>query len=212
MSVFPRICVVDYGMGNVLSVVNALKKAAECTVVVSDKKEDFENADILLLPGVGAFKDAMRNLHEGGFVNELNQQVLKNKKPVIAICLGMQLLMETSEEGGSIQGLGWIPGNVTRFQMGKSLRIPHMGWNNLNVKKSNDLFNGVEENPDFYFVHSYHINCDEQYVIASCDYGFDFIAAIKKDNIVAFQFHPEKSHKNGLRLLSNYLNSIKEQL
>jgi len=130
----------------------------------------------------------------------------------MAICLGMQLVMDSSEEGGLSQGFGWIPGSVTRFQAPNEYRVPHMGWDNIKVKNRNDLFEGIEQDPDFYFVHSYHVNCDKQYVIASCDYGYEFTAAIQKDNIVAFQFHPEKSHKNGLLLLTNYINSIKGQL
>jgi imidazole glycerol-phosphate synthase subunit HisH len=208
----PTICIIDYGMGNLHSIVNALHKAEECNVIISNEKKDLDTADILLLPGVGAFKDAMINIRTLGLIEKLNDQVLKKNKHLIAICLGMQLIMETSEEGGLTSGLGWIPGNVTRLVVSQGYRVPHMGWNNIQIKKRDYLFECIEERPDFYFVHSYHVNCDEEYVIASCCYNHDFVAAIGEGNITAFQFHPEKSHKNGLRLLSNYINSIRGQL
>ena len=210
--VVPKICIVDYGMGNLGSVTNALEHAVECNVRISNEKKELDSSDILILPGVGSFNDAVENLRKRGLFDKLNDEVIYQKKPLMAICLGMQVVMGSSEEGGLSQGFGWIPGNVTRFQAPDGFRVPHMGWDNIKVKKRDDLFEGIEQSPDFYFVHSYHVNCDEQYVIASCDYGYEFTAAIEKDNIVAFQFHPEKSHKNGLRLLSTYINSIKVQL
>ena len=208
----PKICIVDYGMGNLRSVINALEYTVKCNIHVSNKKKDLDSSDILILPGVGSFNDAMNNLRERDLFDNLNNEVLIRKKPLMAICLGMQIIMESSEEGGLSQGFGWIPGNVTRFQVSNEYRVPHMGWNNIKIKKQSDLFKGIENDSDFYFVHSYHVNCDEQYVIASCDYGYEFAAVIKKDNIVAFQFHPERSHNNGLLLLTNYINSIKGQL
>ena len=207
----PKICIIDYGMGNLRSVVNALEYSIKCDVSISSDKNEFDKSDILILPGVGSFDDAIGNLHERNIVEKLYEEVVVRKKPLMAICLGIQLVMESSEEGAA-QGLGWIPGNVTRIKALKRYRVPHMGWNNIKVKKREDLFKGIEQDPNFYFVHSYHVNCDENYVIASCDYGYEFPAAIQKDNIVAFQFHPEKSHKNGLLLLTNYINNIKDQL
>ena len=208
----PKICIIDYGMGNLRSVINALEHTVKCSVCVSDNKKELDSSDILILPGVGSFNVAMKNLRERDLFNNLNDEVANRKKPLMAICLGMQLVMESSGEGGRSQGFGWIPGSVSRFQVSNKFHVPHMGWNNIKVKNRNDLFEGIEQDPDFYFVHSYHVNCDEEYVIASCDYGYEFTAALQKDNIVAFQFHPERSHKNGLRLLTNYINSIKGQL
>jgi len=208
----PKICIIDYGMGNLRSVINALEYTVKCDVCISNEKRDLDSSDILILPGVGSFNDAIGNLRERDLFDKLDDEVINRKKPLMAICLGMQIVMESSEEGGLSQGFGWIPGSVTRFQAPNEYRVPHMGWDNIKVKNRNDLFEGIEQDPDFYFVHSYHVNCDKQYVIASCDYGYEFTAAIQKDNIVAFQFHPEKSHKNGLLLLTNYINSIKGQL
>lgn len=208
----PEICIIDYGMGNLRSVINALEYSVKCKVSVSRKSNDFEKADILVLPGVGAFSDAMKSIHDKNLFDELNKQVLHNKKPLLAICLGMQLVMNSSEEGGKTNGFGWIPGEVNRFSISSDFRVPHMGWDNVEIKSKNNLFLGIEDNPDFYFVHSYHVDCDRDYVVATCDYGGEFVAAIAKDNIIAFQFHPEKSHKNGLLLLSNYVNDIKTKL
>jgi len=208
----PKICVVDYGMGNLRSVVSSLKHSTNCDICVSGESKELDSSDILILPGVGSFSNAIKNLKRNGLFDKLNNEVAHYKKPTMAICLGMQLVMDSSEEGGLSQGFGWIPGSVTRFQVPNEYRVPHMGWDNIKVKNQHDLFEGIEQDPDFYFVHSYHVNCDKQYEIASCDYGYEFTAAIQKDNIVAFQFHPEKSHKNGLRLLTNYINSIKGQL
>jgi imidazole glycerol-phosphate synthase subunit HisH len=208
----PKICIIDYGMGNLRSVVNALEYTSQCEVIISSEKEDLKSSDILVLPGVGSFKDAMGNLQKLDIIEQLNYQVISNKKPLMAICLGIQLLMESSEEGGYSEGLGLVPGNVKSFKVPNELIVPHMGWNNINVKNHHYLFKGIEQDPNFYFVHSYHVKCEQNYVIASCNYGYEFTAAIQKDNIVAFQFHPEKSHKNGLLLLKNYINNIKGQL
>ena len=210
--VVPKICIVDYDLGNLRSVINSLEYATDCNVCVSNKKKELDSSDILILPGVGSFSDAIGNLHERDLFDKLNDEVINRKKPLMAICLGMQLVMDSSEEGGLSQGFGWIPGKVARFKVSNEYRVPHMGWDNIQIKKRSDLFKGIEQNPDFYFVHSYHVDCDEEYVVASCNYGYEFTAAIQKDNVVAFQFHPEKSHKNGLRLLTNYVDSIKDQL
>ncbi len=205
----PKACIVDYGMGNLKSVANAIKHVGGCDVVIGAKKEDLRQADFLILPGVGAYSDAVEHLHSRDLFDELNELVLEEKKNLLAICLGMQLIVDRSEEGGGAQGFGWIPGDVTKFTCSEKYRIPHMGWDNISVKGRQELFHGVDPDPDFYFVHSYHVNCANEYVIATCDYGYEFNAAIAKDNIIGFQFHPERSHKNGLRLLSNYIDDIK---
>lgn len=210
--VVPNIYIIDYGMGNLKSVVNSLQYIGGCNVYISDDKTELAKADLLILPGVGAFKDAMKNIHERHLFDAINEMVLINKKPLLAICLGMQLLFEYSDEGEKTEGFGWIPGHVSKFKSLKNHRIPHMGWDNIKVKQRKELFKGIEEDPDFYFVHSYHVNCDDEYVVATCDYGYEFNAAVAKDNIVAFQFHPEKSYKNGLHLLENYLETFRDGL
>ena len=204
----PKICIVDYGMGNLKSVVNALNFSLDCNVLVSDRTKDLEEAEILILPGVGSFYDAMTNIVERGLFEALNRQVIDLKKPLVAICLGMHLIMDSSEEGEFKRGFGWIPGSVKKFKLKREFQVPHMGWNNIIIKKNLGLFKGIESNPDYYFVHSYHLECDESFVVASCNYGYEFPAVIEKDNILAFQFHPEKSHRNGLSLLRNSIHRI----
>ena len=208
----PKICIIDYGMGNLRSVVNALEFSLDCNVSISNQNKDIESSDILILPGVGSFNDAMTNLEDRNLCEKLNNEIIIRKKPLIAICLGMHLIMDSSEEGDFKKGFGWVSGSVKKFKLPNTYRVPHMGWDNIMIKKRSDLFKGIEANPDYYFVHSYHLDCDDSYVVASCDYGYEFPAVIQKENILAFQFHPEKSHKNGLRLLSNSINCIKSQL
>ena len=131
----PRICIIDYGMGNLRSVINALRHTVDCDIQISDQKHDLQKADILILPGVGAFRDAVEHLHERHLFDEINQQVMVENKPILAICLGMQLLLESSEENGYAEGFGWIKGKVSRFDLSEQYRVPHMGWDNIVVNK-----------------------------------------------------------------------------
>lgn len=200
------IVIIDYGMGNVFSVKNALDVIG-AEAIVSDKPGDLGEADKIILPGVGAFPDAMRNLKGLGFIEVLEKEVLKKKKPFLGICLGMQLLASRGEEGKLTDGLGWIDGHVKRFNVNeKKFRVPHMGWNDVLPQKGNTLFKDVEP-PIFYFVHSYHlVPKDVSLAVATCDYGEKFVAAVQKDNIFGVQFHPEKSQRSGLKLMENFLN------
>jgi glutamine amidotransferase len=199
------IVIIDYGMGNLFSVKNALD-AINAEVIISDNPNDLKKADKIILPGVGAFPDGMKNLKNMGFIEVLEKEVLENEKPFLGICLGMQLLASDSEEHKLTEGLGWIDGHVKRFNVDdKNLRIPHMGWNDVNIKKENPLFGAIKD-PIFYFVHSYHlIPKDSSVITATCNYGEEFMAAIQKNNIFGVQFHPEKSQKCGLELLKNFL-------
>ena len=200
------IVVVDYGIGNLGSILNMLKKIG-VKAILSRNADDLRNADKLILPGVGAFDTGMKHLLDSGLVETLNDLVLNAKKPTIGLCLGMQLLTKKSEEG-NLPGLGWIDAETVRFRFDgnqNALKIPHMGWNNVTTQQAKPLLNGLEEDARFYFVHSYHIVCHHATdVLGVTHYGFDFPAIIQKENIMGTQFHPEKSHKFGMRLLKNF--------
>ena len=200
------IAIIDYGMGNVRSVAGALEYIGEEAVVTDDPSE-IAAADRLVLPGVGAFGDAMANLGSRGLVEVLDHEVIRGEKPFLGICLGLQLLAKSSQEHGQHAGLGWIDADVVRFDSADSgLKVPHMGWNDIEPVPEHFLFDRLRPvDMAFYFVHSFHIVCrDPGQVVATCDYGYPFAAVIAWDNIVATQFHPEKSQDNGLQVLRNF--------
>lgn len=195
-----NVAIIDYGMGNVASVAKAVSYLGYNPIVTREETEII-NSSFIILPGVGAFCQGMANLSKYGLVEILNQEVQIKKKPFLGICLGMQLIMTTGNEPHECLGLGWINGDVIRIN--NNLSIPHIGWNELIISSSNflDEFN----NKDFYFVHSYHAKViDESVVIARVNYGYDYVAIVNKDNIIATQFHPEKSQKYGLELLKKF--------
>ncbi|MBI2642560.1 MAG: imidazole glycerol phosphate synthase subunit HisH [Candidatus Wildermuthbacteria bacterium] len=199
--------IVDYNMGNVQSVLNAFELlGAEARI--TKKKEDFENAKAIVLPGVGAFGDAMANLKKFGLLNILNQEILSKKKPFLGICLGLQLLAQEGEEMGTFPGLGWVTGKTVKIQpTDASLKIPHMGWNNLDIRSFDGLYKDIEQNAVCYFVHSYHLEpLDANIITATAPYGQNITASIQKDNIFGVQFHPEKSQGAGLKLLENFIS------
>jgi glutamine amidotransferase len=198
-----KIIIIDYNMGNLTSVANALEYIGE-KPIISNKIEDIKNADYIILPGVGAFSDGMKNLKELRIIDALNEEVIKKGKPFLGICLGMQLLAEEGYEGGLNKGLGYIKGIVKKFDF-KDLRIPHVGWNEVHFKNKSLLSNNLKESEIFYFVHSYHLITNEDVTVGICDYGGKFVAAIQKENIFATQFHPEKSQKPGLQILKNFM-------
>lgn len=200
------VVVVDYGICNVRSVVKALELVG-ATVRVSSAPRDLEEAERIVLPGVGAFEHGMTNLAARGLIDPLADQVLGKGKPFLGICLGMQLLARTSHEFGVHEGLGWLPATVKAFALEeKGLKVPHIGWTEVSLDRAGPLFAGVSKTPSFYFVHSYHMVCDtSDLVAASAEYGVRFTAAVQRDNIFATQFHPEKSQDDGLRLLENFL-------
>lgn len=204
------IVIIDYGMGNLHSVSKAFEISGE-EILVSNKKEDIKKADAIVLPGVGAFGEGIANLKKYDLIKTLNEEVLDKKKPFLGICLGMQLLAKESEEFGNHSGLGWIPANIRKFSFDdKSCRIPHVGWSDIIIKKENPLLRDLGNYPTFYFVHSYYMACeDSNNVIAECDYGGLFTAAVQKDNIFGTQFHPEKSQDGGLKIIENFVNYIK---
>jgi len=200
------IAIIDYNMGNLQSVLNAFEKLGEKADVVKNP-DNLHKYDKVILPGVGAFKDAMSALESRG-LKEAILEFANSGKPLLGICLGMQLLLESSEEFGSTQGLGLIEGKVVEFDRSKfehKLKVPHMGWNELFVKKQSPLFKDMSEAIYLYFVHSFHATCKDEFVIGHTFYGYDFVSAIQKDNIFGFQPHPEKSHENGLKILKNFM-------
>lgn len=201
--------IIDYEMGNLRSVEKAFERLGFEARVSADPR-DITSADKVVLPGVGAFRDCITNLREGGFVEPLLAHV-EAGKPLLGICVGMQMLFDESEEFGRHQGLGLIPGKVVRFpsgmmEGGERLKVPHMGWNNINLKKPSPIFNGVEDGSFVYFVHSYYCEAkNEEDVAASCTYGaVEFCASLWRDNIIASQFHPEKSQDIGLQIFKNF--------
>jgi glutamine amidotransferase len=198
------IVIIDYKTGNIGSLSNMLKKIG-AEAIVSSNPSDIEKADKLILPGVGAFDVGMKNLKDSGLIPLLEDRVLNKKTPILGICLGMQLLAEKSEEG-SLNGLSWIKGEVKRFKFDNSdLKIPHMGWNVVKPLKEDSLFSGMKDELRFYFVHSYHfVAKDKDSVLATTNYGYDFTSVVAQENIFGVQFHPEKSHKFGMRLLDNF--------
>lgn len=199
------IFIVDYGMGNLHSIAKAFEYVGAEVKISSDAKE-ISRADKIVLPGVGAFRDGMENLKKQGLDVVLRKEVLENKKPFLGICLGMQLLADKSFEFGEWNGLGFVSGEVCEFDVDKKLKVPHVGWNDVNVLKDAPILSGIKNNSDFYFVHSYHLVCkDKENILGVSDYGGEFTAMINKDNIVAAQFHPEKSQRDGLKLLKNFL-------
>ncbi len=200
------IAIVDYNMGNLASVQNAFAKLGQATVVESDPAK-FQNYDKLLLPGVGAFGDAMEHLKERDMIEPL-KEFAKSGKYMLGICLGMQLLFESSEEFGHHEGLGLIKGKVVAFDTSKfqePLKVPHMGWNKMFIKE-HPLFKGLNEGDYLYFVHSYHALCaHEKDIIGTTEYGYSFASAVACANVLGIQPHPEKSHNNGLKILENFI-------
>ena len=199
------IAIVDYNMGNLASVKNAFDKIGKNTEVVSDP-DKLKNYDKVILPGVGAFGDAMEHLKEFNLDSAI-KEFANSGKPLLGVCLGMQLLFNKSEEFGEKDGLGLIDGEVKYFDKTKfstSLKVPHMGWNKI-FKKDNPLFNGLNESFYLYFVHSLHIITKEENIIGKTFYGYEFASAVNQDNIYGIQSHPEKSHEIGLKILENFV-------
>lgn len=194
------IAIVDYGMGNLRSVQKAFEYIGQKAVITS-KADDLRRASHIVLPGVGAFKDAINALSESGLTDVIKDEA-KNGKPFLGICLGMQMLFDRSFEDGEHKGLGLIKGEVVKFDT--DLKVPHIGWNNITVQKRTALFDGIEDK-NFYFVHSYHASgCNSDDIETTCSYGYEFISSVNKGNVYGVQFHPEKSGDTGLQLLKNF--------
>lgn len=206
-----RVALIDYGSGNLASAAKALARAAQDTgheILVTARPEDVRAAERIVLPGVGAFADCMRGLSAvPGMVEALNEKVLKAGAPFLGICVGMQLMATVGREFGDHAGLGWIEGEVVKLTPAdRSLKIPHMGWNDLKLRRPHPLFAGLADGANVYFVHSYQMKPQDDALLATTDYGGPVTAAIGRDNLVGTQFHPEKSQSIGLRVLANFLS------
>lgn len=203
------IALIDYGMGNLSSVHKAFSFTCEHEIKITDSKNDILDANAIILPGVGNFGDGIKHLRE----RKLDDSIIKfinSGRPFFGICLGMQMLFERSEEANGVNGLGVIDGDVVKFSEKCGLKVPQMGWNSVTIKKKSDFFNEINESEYFYFVHSYYVRpCDISTVATTTDYTLDFCSSILIDNIFATQFHPEKSQSAGLKLISNFLKTVK---
>ncbi len=199
-----KVAIIDYEAGNLRNVQKAIEKF-QCKAEIISNGEDLQNFDSIVLPGVGSFYHGMKKLYERNFNKFLKQEVLIKKKPILGICLGMQLIGSKGEEGKICEGLNLIPFEVRSFNVSE-LRIPHIGWNNVKINSNSKLFKNVPDESDFYFVHSYHVaQIEKKYISGCCEYGIQFPAAIESENIFGTQFHPEKSQKYGLRIIENFL-------
>lgn len=200
------ITIIDYGLGNILAFVNVYNRL-NIRVAVAKSANDLGNASRLILPGVGSFDHAMQQFNQSGMRHIVEQLVLKENKPVLGICVGMQMLAKSSDEG-DLPGLGWIDGKVKKFDlsaMPPETNLPHMGWNDVIPVADNELFKGMEQDSRFYFLHSYYFDCNKQSnVLAVSDYGGNFSCAVRQGNVYGVQFHPEKSHHFGSQLLRNF--------
>lgn len=203
-----EVSIVNYGMGNIQSIVNALGRLSVTSQVIHHP-EQIEQSNAFILPGVGAFAVAMENLQQNDMLQALTQAVRVDKKPLLGICLGLQLLAEYSDEHGRHQGLGWIDAKTIAMTDSDNYRLPHVGWNNVEFKE-HFLFRNVSQQGHFYFDHSFRVDCDASISIAQSEYGHSFVAGIQQDNIMGTQFHPEKSQRNGLQVLANYIDFIRE--
>jgi len=196
------IAIIDYKMGNIKSVENSFKKAGARIEVTSDP-EKIKNASAVILPGVGAYRDAFKNLEEMDLIKPIYKSI--ENKPFLGICMGMQLLFEYSLEGGKNKGLGVFKGFVGRIPPG--VKIPHIGWNQIEIKKKSKLFKDIKQGENFYFVHSYHVIPEDKSIISSItDHGTSIVASIEQDNVFGFQFHPEKSSTCGQQLIKNFID------
>jgi glutamine amidotransferase len=207
-----RVAVIDYGMGNLHSVASALEHVApDAEVLISADKKVIESADHVIFPGVGAIRDCMAEIRRLGF-DQLVPEIIASGKPVLGICVGMQALMQHSEENGGIECLSQLEGQVKFFgqdlhdEQGTHLKVPHMGWNQVGQLRDHPMWQGIEDGSRFYFVHSYYVSAERQdEVVGRCHYGVDFDVALSHNNLFAVQFHPEKSHTAGLQLLKNFV-------
>lgn len=199
---------INYGSGNINAIANIYNRL-NIDFTFINSAEDIDKADKLILPGVGDFDETMTLLSQMNIIDPLNDYVVKRSIPILGVCVGMQILGESSEEG-SLAGLGWIKGSVKKMNESAILEkpyLPHMGWNSVDIKREHQLFDGIDTSDGFYFLHSYHFDCmDNNDILCTSRYGIEFTAAINRNNVYGMQFHPEKSHANGIRLFKNFAN------
>ena len=201
------ITIIDYGVGNLGSVANMIKKVGGKSIITANQDE-VKKATKIILPGVGSFDNGVAKLREYGLWEVIEDKVLKDKIPFMGICLGMQLLTNGSEEG-KLDGFGFVDADVKKFEFENlNLKVPHMGWNIIKHNKSSNLFNEIDSEKRFYFVHSFYVSCnDTNDILTTTNYGYEFVSSFEKDNIIGCQFHPEKSHKFGMQLFKNFVEN-----
>lgn len=204
-----RVVIVDYNVGNTLSVRNAIASLGYRKLKVSASGRDIMEADALVLPGVGAFEACAKNLKERALDTILHEAVIVRRTPILGICVGMQIMADASDENGRHPGLGWIPGEVTRIEAHDSRAVPHVGWNNITIQSDSALFSRISESANFYFDHSYEYLGSNDFISATCDYSGSVTAAIQRDHIFGVQFHPEKSQTNGLKLFRSFFEDTR---
>ena len=205
-----NILIVDYGIGNIKSIQNAFERLDLPAPPLSKNIDELKAASALILPGVGAFSSCIKKLEQFELINCLNDLVLKEKKPILGICVGMQLMADFSKEGGLHKGLGWIPGEVNRLDLNSDFNVPHVGWNNVKISDNRTIFSKIKNKTHFYFDHSYHFVCDPKYVLASTNYDIEITVAVQSQNIFGVQFHPEKSANAGLKLFRSFTKYIEK--
>lgn len=204
------IVIVNYGIGNIKSIQNAFERLDLPTPKLTNNYHDLREASGLILPGVGAFSACMTNLQKFELIGMLNELVLEKNKPILGICVGMQLMANTSTEAGLNRGLGWIPAQVVRLKDSDKFQVPQVGWNDIKVKRKNFLLQNIADGSHFYFDHSYHFICDPRYVTATVDHGISVNVAVEHGNIFGVQFHPEKSATTGLRLFRGFSRYVEQ--
>jgi glutamine amidotransferase len=202
------VAIVDYGAGNIKSIKNAFIRLGIRNVCLAKTGADLLKVDALVLPGVGAFASCAGSLQKSGLIPTLEDLVLSKSMPILGICVGMQLFFESSTEGGFFEGLSWVPGSVERIDPPKEFKVPHVGWNQIDIKKKDGFFDKTRNNTNFYFDHSYAVTCDSQYVSSTTFHGVEIVSSIESRNILGVQFHPEKSGKSGLRALRAFVNRL----
>jgi len=201
-----NVTIIDYGLGNIQSIANMVKRVGGIAEIACSSR-DIQKAQKLILPGVGAFDHGMNLLHKKNFIPVLKKKIVKDGIPILGICLGAQLFMSNSEEG-KLKGLGWIEGNVRKFVFNNPqlLKVPHVGWNTIQIKKKCPLLTKMKNGSRFYFTHSYYIDVSsKEDVVATTEYGIEFVSIFNKDTMYGVQFHPEKSHVFGMALIKNFL-------
>tara|TARA_A100001388_G_scaffold94878_1_gene68849 strand:- start:1039 stop:1644 length:606 start_codon:yes stop_codon:yes gene_type:complete len=196
--------IINYGLGNISAFKYAFEKL-NCKTKIINNKSDFNSCTHIILPGVGSFDYAIKLINKSGLIGNLYENVMIDKKPLLSVCVGMQMLFESSEEGNS-KGLGWIKGKVKKFDKDLNLDLPHMGWNSITLRSIKDEFSKSLNQREFYFLHSYHcVPNDKELIISTAFYGEDFCSCVKKENLIGCQFHPEKSHDAGLDIFSEFI-------
>jgi glutamine amidotransferase len=204
------IVVIDYGAGNIGSILNMFKRLGT-DIISSSDPSIIENATKLILPGVGSFDYGVKKLTESGIVDVLNKKVLVDKTPILGICLGVQLMTQCSEEG-DLAGLGWFQARTVKFSFSEQqaqLKIPNMGWLDTSFKKNSKIYNHGEEEYRYYHVHSFHLSTEfDSDILCTANYGYEFVSGLEKDNIIGLQFHPEKSHKFGMKIFKNFIDKV----